>query len=214
MTPANKPKTTSAAMYADVRRLLKKYHCQFELHQIRTRFMGAIASPIDQINPNLEIQALWQGQMPNFASIDAANEFMQVFVMGLWNEQATHFGTGHTFKLAENDPEPTEKGLKAHAKLRFEELASFMAGFFQGEDSLRVSDEISDCMDVLDDLVAMFGGLARLPKERQVPGQEQIRDLIDQLVDLTKIAEKELNQIIAISAQERQGSDSPPQVFH
>ena len=69
-------------------------------------------------------------------------------------------------------------------------------------------------MDVLDDLVAMFGGLARLPKERQVPGQEQIRDLIDQLVDLTKIAEKELNQIIALAALERGGDEGTPTRLH
>ena len=136
------------------------------------------------------------------------------FIMGLWNEQSAHFGTEHTFKLTENLPEPTEKGLKTHARLRFEELASFLAGFFQGEDSMQVSDEISDCLDVLDDLIAMFGGIAQLPKERQAPAEGEIRDLIYQLADLTRIAEKELNQIIASSARERQGGDRTPNVFH
>jgi len=214
MTSPKKPKTSSDALYADVRHLLKKYHCPLQLHQVRAQFMGAIASPIDPINPNAEIQALWAGQMPDFASLDAANEFMQVLIMGLWNEQSSHFGTEYTFKLTENLPEPTEKGLKTHARLRFEELASFLAGFFQGEDSIQVSDEISDCLDILDDLIVMFGGIAQLHKQRQAPAEVEIRNLIDQLADLTRIAEEALNQIIASSAQERQGGDPTPKVIH
>jgi hypothetical protein len=153
-------------------------------------------------------------QPPDFASVAAANEFMQVLVMGLWNQQSAHFGTGHSFALTEHVPEPTEKGLKAHAQLRFEELQSFLLGFFQGQDSLHLSPEVCDCLDILDDLIAMFGGIAQLPKERRAVAQDELRGLIDQVNELTKIAQREINQIIAASAQQRQSEDGAPPRLH
>ena len=214
MNSSNKPTNPTAVLHADVRRLLKKYQCPLQLHQVRAQFMGAIASPIDQINPAEEIQTIWGAQAPEFASATAANEFMQALVMGLWNQQSAHFGTGHTFTLIQHIPEPTEKGLKAHAQLRFEELQSFLLGFFQGQDSLHLSPEMCDCLDILDDLIAMFGGIARLPKERRAVTQEALRGLIDQVDELTKIAQREINQIIAASAQQRQGGDGAPPRLH
>jgi hypothetical protein len=214
MKPLNKPTNPTAVLHADVRRLLKKYHCPLQLHQVRAQFMGAITSPVDQINPAQEIQTIWGAQPPDFASVAAANEFMQVLVMGLWNQQAGNFGVFHTFELIEHNQEPTEKGLKAHAQLRFEELQSFLLGFFQGQDSLHLSPEVCDCLDILDDLIAMFGGIARLPKERRAATQEELRGLIDQVDELTKIAQREINQIIATSAQQRQSEDGAPPRLH
>jgi uncharacterized protein YecA (UPF0149 family) len=214
MNSSNKPTIPTDALHADVRRLLKKYHCPLQLHQVRAQFMGAIASPIDQINPAQEIQTIWGAQAPDFTSLTAANEFMQVLVMGLWNQQSAHFGTRHTFALAEHIPEPTEKGLKAHAQLRFEELQSFLLGYLQGQDSLDLSTEVCDCLDILDDLIAMFGGIAHLPKERRATTQRELGGLIDQVDELAKIAQREVNQIIAASAQQRQGDGSAPTRLH
>jgi hypothetical protein len=144
----------------------------------------------------------------------AANEFMQVLVMGLWNHVAMHFGSHEPFALIDNTPEPTEKGIKDHAKLRFEEIQGFLEGFFQGQDSVHLSEDIADCLDVLDDLIAMFGGIARLPRERRATTQEEFRGLIDQVDELTKIAQREINQIIALTAQQRQGEDGAPPRLH
>jgi len=214
MSTKNKRKAPPSALYADVRRLLKKYDCPLPLHQIRAQFMGAIASPIDTVNPSREIQTLWGGQAPDFASMAAANEFMQVMVMGLWNNVAMHFGSNEPFALIANTPEPTEKGIKDHAKVRFEEIHGFLAGFFQGEESVHLSEDIADCLDVLDDLILMFGGIARLPKERRVVTQKEIHDLISQLAELTAIAQREINQIITTSAAQRRGEDVDPPRLH
>ena len=176
--------------------------------------MGAIASPIDTVNPSREIQTLWDGQTPDFASMAAANEFMQVMVMGLWNNVAMHFGSHEPFALIANIPEPTEKGIKDHAKIRFEEIQGFLAGFFQGQDSVHLSKDVADCLDVLDDLILMFGGIARLPKERQVMTLREIHDLISQLAELTIIAQREINQIITICAAQRRGEDVDPPRLH
>lgn len=139
---------------------------------------------------------------------------MQVLVIGLWNHVARHFGSHEPFALIDNTPEPTEKGIKDHAKVRFEEIQGFLEGFSQGQASLHLSEDTVDCLDVLDDLVQMFGGIARLPKERQVVTLREIQDLIDQLADLTDIAQKEINQIIAISATQRRGEDVDPPRLH
>ena len=214
MSTKNKRKAPPPALYADVRRLLKKYDCPLPLHQIRAQFMGAIASPVDTVNPSREIQTLWGGHAPSFASMAAANEFMQVLVMGLWNHVARHFGSHEPFALIDNTSEPTEKGIKDHAKVRFEEIQGFLEGFFQGQDSVHLSDDIADCLDVLDDLIAMFGGIARLPKERRATTQEEFRGLIDQMDELTKIAQREINQIITICAAQRRSEDEDPPRLH
>jgi hypothetical protein len=214
MNAATRPKSPTAALYEDVRRLLKKYRCKLKLHQVRAQFMGAIASPVDRVNPALEIQTIWSGQAPDFVSVDDANEFMQVLVTGLWNHVAGHFGTGKDFELTEHTPDLTEKALKAHAKLRFEELQSFLIGFFQGQDSIHLSHETGDCLDVLDDLIVMFGGIARLPKERRPVTAAELSGLLDQLNKLTEIAQHEVNQIIAISAHQRRGGDFEPPTVH
>jgi hypothetical protein len=214
MSTKNKRKAPPPALYADVRRLLKKYDCPLPLHQIRAQFMGAITSPLDTVNPSREIQTLWGGHAPGFASMAAANEFMQVLVIGLWNHVARHFGSHEPFALIDITPEPTEKGIKDHAKVRFEEIQGFLEGFFQGQDSVHLSEDIADCLDVLDDLILMFGGIARLPKERQVVTLREIQDLINQLADLTDIAQKEINQIITFCAAQRRGEDEDPPRLH
>ena len=214
MSTKNKRKAPPPALYADVRRLLKKYDCPLPLHQIRAQFMGAITSPVDTVNPSREIQTLWGGHAPSFASMAAANEFMQVLVMGLWNHVARHFGSHEPFALIDNTSEPTEKGIKDHAQVRFEEIQGFLEGFFQGQDSVHLSDDIADCLDVLDDLIAMFGGIARLPRERRAATQEEFRGLIDQMDELTKIAQREINQIITICAAQRRSEDEDPPRLH
>ena len=187
MSTKNKRKAPPPALYSDVRRLLKKYDCPLPLHQIRAQFMGAITSPVDTVNPSREIQTLWG---------------------------ARHFGSHEPFALIDNTSEPTEKGIKDHAQVRFEEIQGFLEGFFQGQDSVHLSDDIADCLDVLDDLIAMFGGIARLPKERRATTQEEFRGLIDQMDELTKIAQREINQIITICAAQRRGENEDPPRLH
>ncbi len=214
MSTKNKRKAPPTDLYTDVRRLLKKYDCPLPLHQIRAQFMGAIASPIDTVNPSLEIQTLWDGHAPDFASMAAANEFMQVLVMGLWNRLTKHFGSDDPFVLIDNQLEPTEKGVKDYAKVRFEELQGFLAGFFQGEESVHLSEDIADCLDVIDDLIMMFGGIARLSKESRAVTLDEIQDLIGKLSELTAIAQREINQIITICAAQRRGEDVDPPRLH
>jgi hypothetical protein len=59
-------------------------------HEVRTRFLGNIASPIMGASPMKELESLWGGELPEFENIEAANELIGALVMGLWNRLTRH----------------------------------------------------------------------------------------------------------------------------
>ena len=67
-----------------VRALLEKYKCPVPFHEVRTRFLGNIASPNVSASPIKVVQDLWGGDLPTFDAIDEANELIGALVMGLW----------------------------------------------------------------------------------------------------------------------------------
>jgi hypothetical protein len=65
--------------------LLERYECPVPFHEVRTRFLGNIASPVMSASPIKVVQDLWGGELPPFDTIDEANELIGALVMGLWN---------------------------------------------------------------------------------------------------------------------------------
>jgi hypothetical protein len=49
-----------------VRALLKRYACPVPFHEIRTRFLGNIASPVMSASPLDTVKELWGGELPEF----------------------------------------------------------------------------------------------------------------------------------------------------
>ena len=78
-------KKQAGASDAEVIAILKRYKCPTPFHEVRTRFLGNIASPILNASPMETVKNLWGGELPAFDSIDAANELLNVLVTGLWN---------------------------------------------------------------------------------------------------------------------------------
>ena len=70
----------------EVRVLLDRYKCPVPFHQIRTRFLGNIASPVMSASPIETVRGLWGGELPPFDDINAANELIGALVMGLGHE--------------------------------------------------------------------------------------------------------------------------------
>jgi hypothetical protein len=70
-----------------VRALVEKYKCPVPFHEVRTRFLGNIASPAMSASPIKMVQDLWGGELPPFDAIDEANELIGTRVMGLWKAQ-------------------------------------------------------------------------------------------------------------------------------
>src|SRR5712671_7456624 len=78
-----------------VRALLERYRCPVPFHAVRARFLGNIASPILSASPLDTVKALWGGELPEFDSLDAANELLRILVMGLWNRLSRHQEEAH-----------------------------------------------------------------------------------------------------------------------
>jgi len=66
-----------------VRTLLEQYNCPVPFHEVRTRFLGNIATPVMSASAIKMVEELWGGELPAFDSIDAANELIGALVMGL-----------------------------------------------------------------------------------------------------------------------------------
>jgi hypothetical protein len=209
------PKSTTPinALNADVRRLLKKYKCEYALHEVRALFMGAIASPMDQVNPMQELKSLWNGELPPLKNMDAVNELMQVFAMGLWNQLSAHSDPEHPFELTAFSGVNTDKELKHFAQVKRDEIECFIAGFFQGEDKIKLPPEIGESLDVLEDLVGMFAGVVAIPKKSH-EGEVEILGLMNELQKVADIAQKEINIIIIGAAQARRQGESPSRTLH
>jgi hypothetical protein len=57
---------------AAVKALIEKYDCPLPFHEVRTRFLGNIATPVLSASPLQMIQDLWGGELPVFDSMDEA----------------------------------------------------------------------------------------------------------------------------------------------
>ncbi len=56
--------------------LLDRYACPVPYHEVRTRFLGGIASPIIESSPLPIVEGLWGGEFPPFDSIEDLNELI------------------------------------------------------------------------------------------------------------------------------------------
>src|SRR5215472_15544510 len=71
----------------EVRVLLDRYKCPVPFHEVRTRFLGNIASPVMSASPIETIKELWGGEFPPFDDIKAAKELIGALVRVLWNRR-------------------------------------------------------------------------------------------------------------------------------
>ena len=77
----------------EVRALVERYCCPVPFHEVRTRFLGNVATPL----------MLWSGKLPEFSSIDEANELIGALIMGLWNQLTRHQKRSAPFRLTRPD---------------------------------------------------------------------------------------------------------------
>lgn len=205
--------TPSPSIEAEARRLLKKYKCPYQLHEVRAQFIGAIASPIESVSPLSELKSFWGGELPPFKNMDEVNELMNAFVMGLWNQLSAHTEREHPFELTVFKGRPTEAMLRNQAQVRSEELEAFLAAFFQGQETIKLPPKLSQSLDVLEDLAGIFVGIVAIPKNTNEPESELLA-LAENLIKLTDIAETEINNIVLSTASARLGIDHGSGTLH
>lgn len=214
-----KPKVTAfPAGDMDAKRLLEKYRCPTGFHAVRAQFMGAIASPIQQIQPLQEVKALWGGAFPPLKTMEDVNQLMTVLIMGLWNQLSAHTDAERPFQLMQFRGAATDDMLRNQAKVRCEELEAFRNGFYQRQASIKVSSDIAKACHVIDELIPMYEGMVNIPANPREPQSE--RDALAKNLDgLTRIIEMEINFIIRAVAKDRAGlaganPTGPPPTMH
>src|SRR3546814_4180097 len=67
-------KATKGPSIKTAQALLAKHECPVPFHEVRTRFLGNIATPAISASPLQIIKDLWGGELPPFDSIEEVNE--------------------------------------------------------------------------------------------------------------------------------------------
>jgi len=148
-----------------VRALLERYKCAVPFHEVRTRLLGNIASPVMSASPIKVVQDLWGGELPPFDTIEEANELIGALVMGLWNRLTRHQNRASPFRLMRVDTASTREGLATLALMRRQELDGFFEGLFGRDEVVDLPSRAHRGLDELGQMRALFDAVVRLVED-------------------------------------------------
>jgi len=192
-----KPAVPPIATDDEVRALLVRYRCPVPFHEVRTRFLGNSASPGIGVSPIKVVENLWGGTLPEFETIDAANELIGALVLGLWNRLSRHQDRSEPFRLTRIETEVTRERLAALAMLRRQELEGFVEGLFGKEEALDFPERAHRGRGALGEMWGLFEGTEAVARDETKTGTE--RDMgktLRLLRQMTKDAEHEIHAIL------------------
>jgi hypothetical protein len=182
---------------AEVIALLKRYKCPTPFHEVRARFLGNIASPVMGASPMETVKQLWGGELPEFDSMEAVNELLNVLVAGLWNRLTAHQSSRNPFRLMRFDVAQTREGLKQFALVRRQELDGFVEGLFGPEEHIDLPERAHEALGVLAEMRAILAGAVNLLDDSRKPAEpDDLKALVRNIQELTIIAETEMNKTI------------------
>jgi hypothetical protein len=182
---------------AEVIALLKRYRCPTPLHEVRTRFLGNIASPVMEASPMETIKQLWGGELPEFDSTEAVNELLNALVAGLWNRLTAHQSSRNPFRLLRFDVAQTREGLAQFALVRMQELDGFVEGLFGPEEHIELPERAHEALGVLAETRAILAGVVTLLDDLSKPAKpEDLKALVHDIQEITLIMETEINKTI------------------
>lgn len=182
-----------------VRALLERYECPFGYHEVRARFMGAIASPLPGVVPLNDVSSLWGGDLPAVSSLEEVDTFVTTLIKGLWTPLAQAGLQHEAFELLPFTDTPTGPGLRRLCQIRLEEIQGFTDGFFQGREELNLPAEASTCLNSLSEVEDFFANLFNLAEPPEA-SESDLAALADQIDELSEIATVEINNIVALVA--------------
>lgn len=195
MSSAKKP--PAAVDEKKVRALLEAYACPVPFHEVRTRFLGNIATPSMSASPIAVVKNLWGGELPEFESLEAVNELIGVLVNGLWNSLTRHQKRSEPFRLVRTTVPETRAGLAELALIRRQEIDGFVEGLFNGADELDLPEKASASLDTLAEVRAMIAGVNQIASDASKPAElSDIATTMKHLRELTRIAENEINRLV------------------
>jgi hypothetical protein len=193
---ARKP-TTTGPSDDDVRLLLDRYKCPIPFHEVRTRFLGNIASPVMSASPIETVKGLWGGELPRFDDVEAGNELIGALLMGLWNKLTRHQERNAPFRLLRFDTPETSKGLHRLVLTRRQELDGFVEGLFGTQEHIDLPERTHRALNSLSEMRAMLEGIRLLMEDETKTGKDsEVAEIIHNVRELTKIAEHEMHEAV------------------
>lgn len=190
-----------------IRALLARHACPMGYHEVRTRLLGAIASPDPDVKPMTVIASLWGGELPKFDSINDANKLLSALVMGLWNELSVHQDPKVPFRAVHVPMEPTAANLGNFGRVRGQEAQGFVEGLFNGAQELSLPERAHEAVKHLGDIRSMMFGVVDLIERTagEPEDRKQIKDTIENLRAMTEIIETEIQAAILSCVRARKG---------
>jgi len=187
-----------------VRALLEKYKCPVPFHEVRTRFLGNIASPNVSASPIRVVQDLWGGELPTFDTIDEANELIGALVMGLWNRLTRHQERSSPFRLSRMEVAATRPGLTALALTRRQELDGFIGGLFGREEMIDLPKRAHRGLDELGQMRALFEAVAVLAMDdAKLATDKGAETTLRDIREMTRNAEHEIHAVVLACSRAR-----------
>ena len=199
-----------------VRDLLDKYACPVPYHEVRTRFLGAIASPVLEKSPMPVVKALWGGEFPPFDSMDDFNHLLDVMINQLWNSLTKHNERTATFSLTRLNLAPSAENLARLAQVRRQELEGFVEGLFGDHDRIDLPERAHQALGHLGELRAMMAGIEDLiARDIQAESRTELETTFKHVRELTRIMETEIHEtVLSCSRDRRQMLDGLPTQKH
>jgi hypothetical protein len=188
----------------EVRVLIEHYRCPVPFHEVRARFLGNIATPAVGVSPIKIVEGLWGGELPEFNSIDAANELIGALIMGLRNRLTRHQERNAPFRLVRLGVMATREGLARLATTRCQELDGFVEGLFGDEEIIGLPKRAHRGLDTLGEMRALMAAAAQMARDetKAATGQD-LQASLRNVREMTKIAELEIHAIVLSCARAR-----------
>ena len=180
-----------------IRGLLDRYACPVPWHEVRTRFLGNLATPALSVSPMRIVQDLWGGELPTFDTMDEVNELIGALVNGLWNSLTKHQKRSEPFRLVRLIAEPTPQNLATLATTRRQELDGFIEGLFNGEDRIDLPERAHVAVGNLSEMRAMMAGIEELvASDAKSESRTELEATFKHLRELTRIMELEIHEAV------------------
>lgn len=177
--------------------LLERRQCPVPFHEVRTRFLGNIASPLMTASPLDAVKGLWGGELPELESLDAVNELVGALVMGLWNRLTVHQDRRAAFRLVRFEVPPAREGVARIALVRRQEIDGFVEGLFGNEETIELPERAHQGLNVLSEMRAMLAGIVDLMEDRTKPATpEDLAQVLRNIQQLTIAGETEIHKAV------------------
>ena len=187
-----------------MRRFHARYRCPVPFHEVRTRFLGNIATPAVGVSLVKIVERLWGGELPEFNSIDAANELIGALMMGLWNRLTRHQDRNAPFRLVRPDVMATREGLANLATIRCQELDGFVDGLFGDKATIGLPERAHCGQETLSEMRALMAAVVQMARDetKAATGQD-LQTTLRNVEEMTKVAENEIHVIVLSCARAR-----------